>query len=323
MPTLKEQAIPRIKAAFEASGCHPFMEEYKGKWYPLRYICSCGREHSVSWGNAIKKQKIHCPACTNTHSEYRQSLRASWVTALEEKARNQGVTNLQYTGYRDPLTYTCRCGQTRTGKSPVIVLSQDRNLECESCMLKRESHRKREIFSSLLEDKIKPFFQEHGVTLLTEEYEGEEQVLVFECIECSSLATTRWRYIRTGFPKHKQWCSPCFSKNWNGQRHPNWNPELSEEERYQRRSAELDVIWAKRVKELAGFRCDISGSLQGPFSSHHLYSYADNRDKRVELSNGVCIRRDLHLEFHKKYGFGNNTPQQYQEFKEWYSSSQS
>lgn len=29
----------------------------------------------------------------------------------------------------------------------------------------------------------------------------------------------------------------------------------------------------------------------------------------------VCIRRDLHLEFHKKYGFGNNTPQQYQEFK--------
>lgn len=321
MPTLKEQAIPRIKAAFEASGCKPFIEEYKGKWIPLRYICSCGKEHSIAWGNAAKKEKIHCPACTNVHSEYRKALRASWVKALEAKAKEQGATNLQYTGYQEPLTYTCKCGESRTGKSPVIVLSQDRNLECESCMLRRELSRKRRIFSSLLEERIRPFFQQHGVTLLTEEYEGEEQVLVFECSECFSNATTRWRYIRNEFPEHKRWCTSCFSKNWNGQRHPNWNPELSEEERYQRRSAELDVIWAKRVKELAGFKCDISGSLQGPFSSHHLYSYADNRDKRVELSNGVCIRRDLHLDFHKRYGFGNNTPQQYLEYKQWYLSN--
>jgi hypothetical protein len=115
--------------------------------------------------------------------------------------------------------------------------------------------------------------------------------------------------------------SPCFGvKNphlsslenrQQGKTHWNWKGGIS------KRSGE-QIAWSKAVKELADNLCDCCGYSRGvALEAHHLYS--DNTDKGdFTLDNGVSLCSNCHKEFHKKYGFGDNTPDQYIEFKRSY-----
>lgn len=58
--------------------------------------------------------------------------------------------------------------------------------------------------------------------------------------------------------------------------------------------------------------CDSTDSLE----AHHLESYNLSGDLRWEQSNGVCLCNTCHVDFHKQYGFGNNTTEQFNEYKE-------
>ena len=40
------------------------------------------------------------------------------------------------------------------------------------------------------------------------------------------------------------------------------------------------------------------------------------RERRIDITNGVCLCEVCHKEFHKLYGKGDNTKEQYIEFKE-------
>jgi len=50
--------------------------------------------------------------------------------------------------------------------------------------------------------------------------------------------------------------------------------------------------------------------------AHHLNSWMDNMDQRYNLNNGVCICEKCHAKFHNGYGWGHNSKQQYENFKE-------
>lgn len=61
--------------------------------------------------------------------------------------------------------------------------------------------------------------------------------------------------------------------------------------------------------------CDISKKRGIKLVAHHIYSKKTYPDKRFNKDNLVCISEELHIIFHKKYGYGNNTKDQYDEFK--------
>ena len=44
-----------------------------------------------------------------------------------------------------------------------------------------------------------------------------------------------------------------------------------------------------------------------PKYAHHLYSHHKNEDLRYDVSNGVTLCKECHLDFHRKYGLKNNT----------------
>ena len=52
-------------------------------------------------------------------------------------------------------------------------------------------------------------------------------------------------------------------------------------------------------------------------NAHHLDGWNWCKDKRFKTSNGITLCEDCHVEFHKEYGYGNNTKEQFQEFKEF------
>lgn len=103
-------------------------------------------------------------------------------------------------------------------------------------------------------------------------------------------------------------------KNWR------WNPNITDEQRAKNkirfRDEEFDV-WSLSVKRRDNFTCQITGEKSGDIVSHHLNAWAKFSNERYDINNGITIRRDLHDLFHKYYGNGDNTREQFEEFLTW------
>ena len=116
--------------------------------------------------------------------------------------------------------------------------------------------------------------------------------------------------------------SCCQPKSEN---HYRYDPNISDETRgeWDKKHMTAKVrAWSKKVKELADFTCDCCKVRGGVvLHSHHLNSWIDNKEQRYDLDNGVCLCVECHYDFHRKFGQGYNTKQQYLEFKEVYNAS--
>lgn len=86
------------------------------------------------------------------------------------------------------------------------------------------------------------------------------------------------------------------------------------QEKNDRNSSEY-IKWREDVLERDNNTCVCCGaSKRVVLNVHHLDGYNWCLDKRVEADNGVTLCENCHKEFHKKYGKGNNTKEQFEEF---------
>ena len=152
------------------------------------------------------------------------------------------------------------------------------------------------------------------------------------------------------FHQYREICHACNNQNHSGENSPKWkggdfrntckcgkpifraanqcvecynnDRAISEEDRKlkienRKITSQEYRNWRTDIFEIGGYTCDKCGdSTGGNLVAHHLESWGSNKELRYSVSNGVCLCKNCHTIFHKIYGFGNNTTQQYLEFKE-------
>ncbi len=116
-------------------------------------------------------------------------------------------------------------------------------------------------------------------------------------------------------------CKKCAAKRNSGKNNPRYNPNLTDEERNRNRNSPEDNKWRKDVYKKNYWTCQHCFKKGGKLVAHHLESYDVNIDLRLVVSNGITLCEKHHIEFHKKYGYGYNNREQFEDFLKKYQKN--
>jgi 5-methylcytosine-specific restriction endonuclease McrA len=73
--------------------------------------------------------------------------------------------------------------------------------------------------------------------------------------------------------------------------------------------------WRTSVFARDEYKCKSCNEIgNGNLRAHHLEGWTNNLELRYEIKNGVTLCKKCHDRFHKKYGYGENTANQFEKF---------
>jgi hypothetical protein len=90
-------------------------------------------------------------------------------------------------------------------------------------------------------------------------------------------------------------------KGHSGSKHPKWIKDRSLVKNT--RCIYEEKKFFKEVLEERGYKCEITGINKRNLSVHHLDSVHLFPHKKFDKNNVIVITKDIHMDFHKKYGF--------------------
>ena len=114
-----------------------------------------------------------------------------------------------------------------------------------------------------------------------------------------------------------------IKKRPKGEQHPNWNPNLTEEDRKgnNSRSSEKEYRTVRKsVLKRDNYTCQCCGrKSEKGMRVHHLNSFATHEEERYDLNNLITLCEHCHDiqykgSFHNIFGNGNNTKEQFKEY---------
>lgn len=217
-------------------------------------------------------------------------------------------TSSEYESVHIPLSYICPHHKDK-GIQKISYNNLRHGKRCRFCSKEKTSSIQRLsgefIYYEFLVKGYKPLFK-------AEEYINAQQLLPYLCCKHKNEGI---KYISYSNLKAEHGCYSCFVDRITGDKNHQWNPNLTNEERIKARSYTEYYSWRKQVFERDDYTCQCCGRRGGRLNAHHLINYSDDVNTRLALSNGVTICKSDHILFHKTYGYKNNTPQQYEEFK--------
>lgn len=147
---------------------------------------------------------------------------------------------------------------------------------------------------------------------------------------------------------HKGANNPMYGSHRIGELNPNWRGGISNLSKYLRRNIKQ---WKIDSMKYCNYKCVITGE---DFDDiHHLYSFNQIVEETLDILNlpqydeigkytseelllleqtclelhykygyGACLKKSVHDLFHFIYGYGNNTPEQFEEFKDKYNNGE-
>lgn len=117
------------------------------------------------------------------------------------------------------------------------------------------------------------------------------------------------------FKKKSNYCTHevrAWLKGKTGQKHPSFKHGKSKG----RNSCELEY-WRRNVFQYYQWTCFLTHT-KTDLICHHLNGWNLFPNQRYDISNGVVLTQTVHKHFHKLYGNGNNTKEQFEEYCKTY-----
>ena len=124
-----------------------------------------------------------------------------------------------------------------------------------------------------------------------------------------------YRYSKNNKPVR---CKQCASKFYRGKNSAFWKPDEQKStliSKKIRHSADAKD-WRNAVFVRDGYMCKICGENTRTLAAHHLDAFEIFPEKRFDVDNGVTLCRVHHTQFHRMFGFGKNTAEQFKEYVE-------
>jgi hypothetical protein len=123
----------------------------------------------------------------------------------------------------------------------------------------------------------------------------------------------QWQACVSSRSRHKSKCPTCHTINTSGKNHYNYNPNLTDEDRINKRFTPEYNNWKENVFKKNNYICQICNNRGGDLNAHHLMGYNKYIELRFNLDNGITLCETCHDNFHHIYGRGDNTLQQFEE----------
>jgi hypothetical protein len=202
----------------------------------------------------------------------------------------------EYKGIYYIAKFRCYCGKEFYTKPKNIFKGSTRSCGCffKQCRIDRITKLEKSIFGKWKVIKLLP-------------KNGKPRKYLCEC-KCGKFGSITIASLKSGNS------TSCGCESNKGINNPNYNPNLTIEERMQRRLTPEAINWSKKIKERDKYTCQICKEVGGKLHSHHLDGYAWCKEKRFDLNNGICLCKKCHKKFHKTYGNKNNTKEQFLEY---------
>lgn len=125
--------------------------------------------------------------------------------------------------------------------------------------------------------------------------------------DCGNLRDVHVSSLRSGSAIDCKECGKVRAKSYTKDKHWRWMGGSTKPRRHGDRQEEN---WSKRVRQKFNYQCAICEQ-SDELAAHHLYSWNTHPHLRYIDINGICLCQECHHNFHREWGYGYNTPQQF------------
>lgn len=305
---------------------------------PLEFKCnSCGEHFYRDFGHLKQRKKFKCQKCVkHTAGAPNNILDVEIFIKENDKDNLCTLLSTEYINYNTPLRFRCnKCGKIFERDFSHLKRGAGR-FQCPTCGIAQgASHKK------YTKEDVEKKIGEKGY-LMVGNYLNAETPFEVKC-KNNHLTTLIFSQFLCG----KSGCKKCRDLNNRGENSPNWKGGESEVIDCLRKSLK---DWKFKVLKRDNFKCAITNNYND-LVVHHLKSFntiiqessqelnipilkkfSDYKDindfyilkdrvmEKHSLNIGITLNRDVHNSFHNRYGKGNNTIEQFNEFKSSYNS---
>jgi hypothetical protein len=303
MAAKRRFTLEYVKKYFKDRGCELLEERYIDNKTRMKYRCNCGNISKIVFN--CFKQNQRCKICGSKKSAEKQKYKYEEVKNIFS-LNGCELLSMSYKDSKTLLYYICSCGN----KSKISFHSFLQGHRCKKCGYEKNAEKLRYNYK-----EVKEIMKEKGCRLLSKDYKNGESLLYYIC-SCGNKSKISFHSFLQG---HR--CRKCaIEKNLIGKNNHRYNPNLTDEDRMDRRLIHGYNEWVKNVYKKDNYICQKCKTKKNnndkykKLNAHHIEGYAENKALRIDINNGVCWCYECHRKFHKIYGHKNNNKKQYNEF---------